>query len=293
MITRKSTPIIKIAGIGRASFKLKDALNIALPNILDISLEYISPEQTGRMNRTVDYRTDFYSLGITFYEMLTGHVPFRSKDVMELIYFHLAKEPEEPSKINNKIPEVVSRIIMKLISKDPEERYQSALGLKADLEFCLKQYEMSGDIKEFDLGKKDYAGNLRMPKKLFGRDNEIKILLDIYNEISNGKSELAFISGFAGTGKTSLVNAIYMPVVKNKGYFISSKFENLIREIPYHAFIKAFKILIRQLLAEKDDEIGRWKNKILDAISPNGRTINRCYTRAGAYNREAGITLIM
>jgi predicted ATPase/signal transduction histidine kinase/CheY-like chemotaxis protein len=267
--TTNNSLLLKVIGLGGSSFKLKDSSNSGQPNILDISMEYISPEQTGRMNRSVDYRTDFYSMGITFYEMLTGRVPFRSQDVMELIHFHIAKEPDEPAKINNNIPAIISDIVMKLISKDPEERYQSALGLKADLEICLDQYEKSGQITAFALAKRDIISTLQIPKKLYGRDSEIKILMDIFEGVCKGRSALAFVSGSTGTGKTSLINEIHIPVIKNNGYFTSSKFEHLIREIPYNAIIKAFKLLIRQLLAEKEEEITRWKKIILDAIYPN------------------------
>jgi predicted ATPase/signal transduction histidine kinase/CheY-like chemotaxis protein len=260
---------LKVIGLGGSSLKLKDSLNIGQPNILDISMEYISPEQTGRMNHPIDYRTDFYSLGITFYEMLTGRVPFRSQDVMELIHFHIAKEPDQPDKIDNSIPAIISDIVMKLISKDPEDRYQSALGLKADLEICLEQYEKSGQATGFTLAKKDIVSTLQFPKKLYGRDNEIKMLMNIFEEVRIGRSELAFVSGSTGTGKTALINEIHIPVLKNNGYYISSKFEHLIREIPYNAIIKAFKLLIRQLLDEKEEEIIRWKKLILDAINPN------------------------
>ncbi len=259
---------LKILGLGSSSFGLKDSLKIEQPNILEISIEYISPEQTGRMNRSVDYRTDFYSMGITFYELLTGRLPFKSQDVMELIHLHIAKEPDSPSKINNKIPRIISDIIMKLISKDPEERYQSAPGLKADLEICLQQHEISGQVSSFALAQKDIVNTLQIPKKLYGRDNEINALIEIFEGVRRGRSGLAFVSGSAGTGKTALVNEIHIPVIKNNGYYISSKFEHLIREIPYSAIIKAFKMLIRQILAE-EEEITGWKKLILDAVHPN------------------------
>lgn len=267
--------LLKIIGPGSSSFKMKNFSNINSSNILDISLEYISPEQTGRINRSIDYRTDFYSLGITLYEMLTGCVPFQSQDAMELIHHHLAKEPEEPLKIDSSIPVIISDIVIKLLSKNPEERYQSAQGLKEDLENCLKQYEISEKISHFNLGEKDIVTKPQMPEKLYGRDKEIEILLNVYESVYNGNSALILVSGAAGTGKTSLINEIHIPVIKKNGYFISSKFEQLklAREIPYSAIIQAFRSLIRHLLAEHEDEIRNWKKRILDALTPNAQLL--------------------
>ncbi|MFH0976869.1 MAG: AAA family ATPase [Spirochaetota bacterium] len=263
----------KLIGAGASFNKFDESANALMPNMLDISLEYVSPEQTGRTERRLDHRTDFYSLGITFYEMITGRMPFKSEDAMELLHYHLAKEAEEPAKINSNIPAVISDIIMKLISKDPEERYQNALGLKADLEICLDQFEITGVIIPFTLAKKDIINKIRMPGRLYGRSAEMEILTDIVNSVYLGKSELLLVSGFAGTGKTVLVNELHIPVVKKNGYFISSKFEQLIREIPFSAIIQAFKSLIRQLLAKQEEEITRWKKLILDALSPNARLL--------------------
>ena len=170
--------------------------SISLKN-LEGTLAYISPEQTGRMNRSLDYRTDFYSLGVTFYEILTGHVPFSTQDVMELIHNHLTKIPESASMINTAIPSVIGEIISKLLAKVPEARYASAAGLKADLMECKKHWEIDKQIKSFTLGKRDIKDHLIISQKLYGRENEVEQILTTFERICQGRTELIFISGYS------------------------------------------------------------------------------------------------
>ncbi len=193
------------------------------------SLSYISPEQTGRTSRSVDYRSDFYSLGVTFYEMLAKQLPFQAQDLLELIHCHLTIRPESVITINPNIPEQISLIIDKLLTKIPEERYSSASGLEADLNECKQQWQLKKQIELFPLGQQDTYEHLTFSKKLYGRNDEIKQLLDSFERVSQGTSELLLISGHSGIGKTTLVKEIYKPINYEKGYFASGKYDQLQR----------------------------------------------------------------
>ncbi|MCP4352679.1 MAG: AAA family ATPase, partial [Desulfobacterales bacterium] len=224
----------KVIDFGISTFLSRTQQETVSPEKLEGTLAYISPEQTGRMNRSVDYRTDFYSLGATFYEMLAGRQPFYSETALEYVHCHIAQTPVAVHKITPDIPEAVSSIIMKLTAKNAEDRYQSALGLKADLETCLKQLEQTGGIEEFEIGQADISGRFLIPQKLYGRDQEIKTLTDAFDTMkTNGKTFIMTIAGYSGIGKTALVHEIHKPVVQKRGYFISGKFDRMQRNIPY------------------------------------------------------------
>ncbi len=242
------------------------------PNILEGSLEYISPEQTGRMNAFIDYRSDFYSLGIVFYHLLTGQVPFQSTDAIEIVHSHIAKKPTSPSLVNLKIPTAISNIVMKLLEKNATERYQSSYGLKTDIQECLKQIKDKNFVDEFTLGQKDIAEELQIPRKLYGREKEIKLLIDSFSNITNN-SELVLVSGYSGIGKSSVVQEIYKPITQKKGYFIGGKYDQFQRNIPYSAIIKAFSSLIKQILTESVEKISFWKSKLLNILNPNAQII--------------------
>ncbi len=241
--------------------------------VIEKKLPYISPEQTGRMNRTIDYRTDFYSLGITLYEMLTNRLPFQSDDPMELIHSHIAKMPVNPSEINIGVPLVISDIVMKLLSKNAEERYQSGYGLKTDLMECLEQLEKTGKIETFKLRQRDISDRFQIPQKLYGREKEIQALMTAFDRVSAGRTEIMLVSGHPGIGKTALVHEIHKPIVRQKGYFIMGKYDKLRREVPYSALIQAFKGLIRQILTESEERIQRWRDEIQKAVGPSGQII--------------------
>ncbi|HEX3034638.1 MAG TPA: serine/threonine-protein kinase PknK, partial [Thermodesulfobacteriota bacterium] len=246
---------------------------ISYSNLLEGTLAYISPEQTGRMNRAIDYRTDFYSLGITFYEMLTGKLPFNSSDPLELVHFHIAKIPIPPHELNPPIPQVISNIVMKLLAKTAEERYKSPYGLKADLEACLVKWQASQKIEDFVPGQNDFSDRFQIPQKLYGREEEIETLMATFERVSDGTTEMMLVSGYSGIGKTALISEVHKPIVRQKGYFISGKFDQFKRNIPYSAVIQAFQELVRQLLTESENQVGDWKDRLTDALGPNGQVI--------------------
>ena len=273
ILINPETKQVKIAGFGRATYDYETKGDI---NHFIDSVAYLSPEQTGRMNRMVDYRTDFYSLGITLYQMLTGHLPFDDRDTMdtlELVHCHLARPVTPPHHLNTRIPEAVSQIEMKLLAKTAEERYQSANGLKIDLSRCLDQLRSTGTIEPFPLGQQDFTQNLRISKKLYGREPEIKTLLAAFERTSAGHAELMLVAGYSGIGKTVLVHEVQKPMVEKRGYFISGKFDQYTRNIPYSAIVTAFQSLIQQILAEPEEQIRHWKERLAAALGPNGRVL--------------------
>jgi len=247
--------------------------NISHLGLTRFDLEYISPELTGRVNRVVDYRTDFYSLGIVFYELLLGQTPFKSNEFTDIIYGHIAKKPESPSDINKSIPKIVSDIILKMLSKNPEERYQSAYGLKNDLENCIVQFEKSGWIEDFNIAQNDISDKFQISQNIYGRDEEIQSLLQAYKRIVEGAKELFLIAGRPGIGKTVLVNEIHKPIVQQNGFFVSGKYQQFNRDVPYSGLIQAFRNLIKDILAESEVQIYKWKEKIQEALGPNGQVI--------------------
>ncbi|MGL5192791.1 MAG: PAS domain S-box protein [Chroococcales cyanobacterium] len=264
---------VKLIDLAIASQLSRETAAAVHPNSLEGTLAYMSPEQTGRMNRAIDYRTDFYSLGVTFYEMLTGELPYQIEEAIELVHCHIARMPVPPTERVPEIPVAVSNLVMKLLAKTAENRYQSGFGLKLDLEYCLKQWQEQGRIDEFKLGEKDFSGKLEIPQKLYGRDRERAQVLSAFERVCGGATELMLISGYSGVGKSALVQETQKPLVKHRGYFIGGKFDQFKLNIPYAAVIQAFASLVRQLLSEPEAQIKAWKEKILGAIGENGQVI--------------------
>jgi len=237
------------------------------------TLAYTSPEQTGRINHRVDFSADFYALGIIFYELLTRKLPFFSLDPLELIHSHLAEEAPYVSELNPDIPQMLSRIVARLILKQPEKRYLSASGLLADLVQCHNEYAAKGVIAEFPLGVYDYARRITFVSKMVGRDDQARMILDEYAQAAKGFFRSMFISGLPGIGKTRLIQELQKPIVKRRGYFTSGKFDLYQKNIPYSALIQSLRNLIRTFLTESDARVGLWKNKILKTLVNNGRII--------------------
>jgi predicted ATPase/C4-dicarboxylate-specific signal transduction histidine kinase/tRNA A-37 threonylcarbamoyl transferase component Bud32 len=243
------------------------------PAALEGTLAYIAPEQTGRMNRSLDYRADLYSLGITLYELFTGGLPHESSDPLEMVHFHIAGKPVSPRDRDRRVPEALSDIVLKLLQKEPEARYQSAGGLAADLRRCLAAIDRDGSVAPFQLGSEDAVDRFEPPQKLYGRTAEAKTLLASFERVARGGVETITIAGQAGIGKTSLVQEIYQPVTGRRGYFVSGKFEQLEQNVPFSAFVGALRELVQQLLTESEEEIAAWRERIREAVEPNGQLI--------------------
>ncbi|MDM8559407.1 ATP-binding sensor histidine kinase [Candidatus Parabeggiatoa sp. HSG14] len=273
ILINPETQQIKLIDFSIASLLPRETQEIQSPNVLEGTLAYLSPEQTGRMNRGIDYRTDFYSLGVTFYELLTGQLPFQSEDQMELVHCHIAKIPTPPINVNPAIPSVVNDIIIKLMAKMAEDRYQSAYGLRQDLEGCQQQWQQNGNITPFPLGQRDISDRFHIPEKLYGRKAEITTLLAAFDRVSQGTAETMLVAGFSGIGKTVLVNEVHKPIVRQRGYFIKGKFDQFKRDIPFSAFVQAFQTLMRQLLTETATQVQAWKTKITEVLGDNGQVI--------------------
>ncbi len=273
ILINSKTGEVKITDFGISRVLTREDEDIYNREVVEGTLLYMSPEQTGRINRTVDYRTDLYSLGITFYEIVTGALPFESDDPMEVMHSHIAIMAPSPHDLESHIPEMISRIIMKLMLKTPEERYQTGFGLKFDLEECLRQLEKSASIEPFELGVRDIANRFIIPQMLVGREKDIDTLLFGFEKASQGSREFLVVKGAPGIGKSALINEVHKPIVAKRGYYISGKYEQFTRDRPYSAIIQAFEGLIKKLLMESDERINKWKEDILEAVGRNGGII--------------------
>ncbi|MEH2205635.1 MAG: AAA family ATPase [Nostoc sp.] len=273
ILIHPDTKQIKLIDFSIASLLPRETQEIQSLNGLEGTLAYLSPEQTGRMNRGIDYRSDFYSLGVTFFELLSGKLPFESHEPMELVHYHIAKLPPCLCDFNPKLPLMLGEIIRKLMAKNAEDRYQSALGLKHDLVTCLEQWRETGKHTWFDLGQRDISDRFLIPEKLYGRESEVKTLLEAFGYVANGGSQLMLVAGFSGIGKTAIVNEVHKPIVRWNGYFIKGKYDQFNRNIPLSAFVQAFRDLIGQLLSESDTQLKQWQSKILTAVGENGQLL--------------------
>ncbi|MBD1851431.1 PAS domain S-box protein [Cyanobacteria bacterium FACHB-502] len=289
------TGVVKIIDFGIATRFSRTNPTFKSLHLLEGTPAYLSPEQTGRMNRMLDYRTDFYSLGATFYELLTGQLPFPTSDLLELVHCHIATPPIPPHELNATIPQPVSNLILKLMAKNAEDRYQSAWGIKADLERCAQQLAEMGQINTVSLGLQDVSEQFRIPQKLYGREAEIAALLVAFDRVTGNResgagnrekhptpytlhptpscSEMMLVSGYAGIGKTALVQELHKPVTAKHGYFISGKFDQFGRNIPYSAIVDALQKLVQQLLGEPNEQVEVWRSRLLTALGSNGQII--------------------
>ena len=262
----------RLAGFGIASRLPRERQAPEPPEFIAGTLAYMAPEQTGRMNRSIDSRSDLYALGVTFYQMLTGRLPFSAADPMEWVHCHIARKAIAPAERLEGIPAVVSEIVMKLLAKTAEERYQTAAGIEYDLRRSLAAWERHARIEPFALGENDRPDRLMIPEKLYGREREVETLLAAFDRVvESGAPELVLVSGYSGIGKSSVVNELHKPLVPPRGLFALGKFDQYKRDIPYSTLVQAFQSLVRPLLSKSDAELSRWRNEIMAALGPNGR----------------------
>ena len=267
------TNVVKLIDFGSATRLTQETQLLQSPGHLEGTLAYVSPEQTGRMNRSLDYRTDLYSLGCTFYELLAARPPFFGGDPLALVHAHLARQPEPLCIVDPSVPMVLSDLIAKLMAKNAEDRYQSAVGAAADLRACREQLERDGGIGSFALGRNDPSDRLWIPQRLYGREREVAALLSAFERVAGGDRELMLVSGYSGIGKTTLVQELYKPITARRGFFISGKFDQYQRTIPYSAPIRAFTELVRQILGESAAELDRWRARLLAVLGDLGHVV--------------------
>ncbi|OJJ19283.1 hypothetical protein BKI52_20945 [marine bacterium AO1-C] len=269
--TTLQTTVIDFGIASKVNIKISHLENL---EVLHGTLHYISPEQTGRMNRVIDTRTDLYSLGVSFYQALTGKLPFEGQNALELVHSHIAKSPIPPYQVPpHKIPQALSDIVMCLLAKNAEDRYQSAFGLKYDLEQCLAQWQQHQDIQDLVLRTKDHSGSFRLVEKLYGRNEELETIISAFERITHGGIELFLIGGYSGIGKSALVNEIHQPIAKKHGIFVKGKYSQLQRDIPYYAITQAFQELCDYLLTLDEQTLSVWQKLIQKSVGNNGQVL--------------------
>jgi PAS domain S-box-containing protein len=267
---------IRLSGFGIASRLPRERQSPEPPEVIAGTLAYMAPEQTGRMNRSVDSRSDLYALGVTLYEMLTGRLPFTAANPMEWVHCHIARQPVPPDEQVEGVPEPLSAIVMKLLAKTAEERFQTAAGVEADLRQCLAAWKSCGRIDSFPLGAHDASEHLTIPERLYGREREIETLLAAFDQVVTlGTTQLVLVSGYSGIGKSSVVRELHKVLVPPRGLFASGKFDQFKRDIPYATLAQAFQSLMRQLLGRSEVELALWRNALCEALGPNGQLIVR------------------
>jgi predicted ATPase/signal transduction histidine kinase len=273
-LVNAATGQVWLMGFGIASQLPRERQSPEPPEVIAGTLAYMAPEQTGRMNRSIDSRSDLYSLGVTLYEMLTGSLPFTASDPMEWVHCHIARQPVPPSERLKEVPTAVSAIILKLLAKTAEERYQTAAGVEADLRRCLTEWETRGLIELLPPGAHDSSDRLLMPEKLYGRDREREVLLAAFDRVvTSGTPVLVLVAGYSGIGKSSVVHELHKAIVLPRGIFLSGKFDQYKRDIPYATLAQAFRSFVHQILSEREAQVERWRSAIREAVGPNGQLI--------------------
>ena len=262
---------VRLTGFGIASRVPRERQSPTPPEVIAGTLAYMAPEQTGRMNRSIDARSDLYSLGVTLYELVTGVLPFTASDPMEWVHCHIARQPMSPCERVSGIPNSVAAIILKLLAKTPEDRYRTAAGVEIDLRQCLVQWQARHYIDQFPLATQDASDRLLISEKLYGRETEINALVSAFDRVvTHGTVQMVLVSGYAGIGKSSIVNELHKVLVPPRGLFAAGKFDQYKRDIPYMTLAQAFQSLVRDLLGKSDTELARWRRALQEALGPNG-----------------------
>jgi serine/threonine protein kinase len=271
VLVNRASCQVWLTGFGIASRLLREGQTPAQTEVIAGTLAYMAPEQTGRMNRSIDSRSDLYALGVTFYQMLTGTLPFVASDPMEWVHCHIARQPTPPIDRSSNIPALVSAIVMKLLAKMAEDRYQTAGSLEIDLRRCLAAWETSGRIDEFPLGEHNIPDRRLIPERLYGRARQIDALVASFDRVATtGTPELVLVSGYSGIGKSSVVNEMHKVLVPRHGLFAAGKFDQYKRDIPYATLAQAFRTLVVSLLNETDAQLQNWRDVLSEALGPNG-----------------------
>ncbi len=274
ILINRASAEVRLTGFGIASRLPRERQSPEPLEFIEGTLAYMAPEQTSRMNRSIDSRSDLYSFGVTLYHMLTGNLPFTASDAVEWVHCHIARKPVPPGERVKNVPAPLSAIIMKLLAKTAEERYQTATGVERDLRRCLAAWESQGRIGEFPIGEHDTPDRLLVPEKLYGRAREIGTLLASFDRVAaSGRPELVLVSGYSGIGKSAVVNELHKALVLPRALFASGKFDQYKRDIPYATLAQAFQALLRQILSKSDDEVDRWRQAVGDALDPNAQLI--------------------
>ncbi|WP_437284635.1 AAA family ATPase [Sorangium sp. So ce406] len=274
LIYNPGTGQVKITDLGIACLAQREHPHLTHVGLMEGTLAYMAPEQTGRMNRWIDERTDLYSLGVTFHQMLTGTLPFQAGDPVEWVHCHVARMPPPAHALVPSIPPLLSAVVLKLLSKPAEERYQSAAGLRRDLDECFARWRATGTIDAFPLGQRDLSDRFQVPQRLYGREREVEALRAAFERVvAQGRPELVLVAGYAGIGKSSLVAEMHTPVVRERGSFLCGKFEQTARDVPYRAFLQAFRALLQEILSASEEEVERWRQRLREALGPDGRLL--------------------
>jgi PAS domain S-box-containing protein len=269
-----ATSEVKLVDLGIATRLPREQQAARPPQLIEGSLPYVSPEQTGRMNRALDSRSDLYSLGVTFHQMLTGRLPFEARDPLEWVHCHIAREPASPSQVAPGVPEAAAGIVKKLLAKMPDDRYQTAHGLARDLTRCLEAWDREGRVEPFVLGEYDISDRLQIPQKLYGREEQVRALLAAFERVADtGTPELVLVSGYSGIGKSSLVHELEKPSVRRPGLFAAGKFDQYERDVPYSPIVQAFREIVLDILAEREERVARWRERLRAALGTSGQLV--------------------
>ncbi|MET0412541.1 MAG: AAA family ATPase, partial [Polyangiaceae bacterium] len=264
---------VRLTGFGFAARSSRE-LRAEPPSRFEGTLEFMAPEQTGRMNRSIDARSDLYALGVSAYQLLTGALPFSATSALEWVHCHIARAPAPLSEHRSDVPATLAGVVMKLLAKAPEERYQTALGLEADLQRCLSEWEQRGAITAFALGANDVPDRLVLPERLYGRSVPVAELCAAFERVSScGPSELVLVAGYAGIGKSSVVGELQRTILQGRALFASGKFDQYKRDIPYATVVEAFQGLVAGVLGAPEPELARWREALRQALGPNGHLL--------------------